>query len=53
MQHYTELIENDVKKEWNLPEKWKLIGQMPFGKPTAQPDKKEFLFKDEHLKVFK
>ena len=42
LQHYNELIENDVKKEWSIPENWKLIGQMPFGKPTAKPDEKQF-----------
>lgn len=42
LQHYNELIEGDVKKEWNIPENWKLIAQMPFGKPTALPDEKQF-----------
>lgn len=53
LQHYTELVEEDVKKEWNLPDSWKLIGQMPFGKPTAQPDEKQFNYTDEHFKVYK
>ena len=53
LQHYTELVEDSVSKEWNLPGSWKLIGQMPFGKPTVQPDEKQFNYSDEHLKVFK
>ncbi len=53
LQHYNELIEDDVKKEWNIPNNWKLISQMPFGKPTAQPDKKEFQPLEERIKVFK
>jgi predicted oxidoreductase (fatty acid repression mutant protein) len=53
LQHYTELIENDVKKEWNIPESWKLIAQMPFGKPTAQPGEKEFQPLEERIKIFK
>ena len=53
LQHYNEIIENDVKKEWNIPENWKLIGQMPFGKPTANPDEKQFLPLEERIKVFK
>lgn len=53
LQHYTELIENDVKKEWNIPENWKLIAQMPFGKPTAQPGEKEFQPLEERIKIFK
>lgn len=42
LQHYNELIEEEVKKNWNFPASWKLIAQMPFGKPTAQPGEKEF-----------
>ncbi|SFC29267.1 nitroreductase family protein [Clostridium uliginosum] len=53
LQHYNELIENDVKKEWNIPDNWKLIGQMPFGKPTAEPKEKEYQPLEERVKVFK
>lgn len=53
LQHYNELIENDVKKEWSIPENWKLIGQMPFGKPTANPPEKEFSPLEQRIKVFK
>jgi len=53
LQHYTELIEADVKKEWNIPGNWKFIAQMPFGKQTAQPDEKQFQISSEHIKVFK
>lgn len=53
LQHYNELIENDIKKEWSIPENWKLIGQMPFGKPTGNPDEKQFLPLEERVKVFK
>lgn len=53
LQHYTELIEEDVKKEWNLPNEWKLIAQMPFGKPVMQPDPKQFNIQPEHVKIYK
>jgi predicted oxidoreductase (fatty acid repression mutant protein) len=53
LQHYNELIETDVKKEWKIPSNWKLIAQMPFGKPTAQPDEKQFQPLDDRVKVFK
>ncbi|MBU5486527.1 nitroreductase family protein [Clostridium sp. MSJ-11] len=53
LQHYNELIETDVKKEWNIPDNWKLIAQMPFGKPTAQPDEKQFQPLEDRIKVFK
>lgn len=53
LQHYNELIESDVKKEWSIPNNWKLIGQMPFGKPTAEPGEKQFQPLEERVKMFK
>jgi uncharacterized protein len=53
LQHYNELIEADVKKEWSIPNNWKLIAQMPFGKPIAQPGEKQFLPLEERVKIFK
>ena len=53
LQHYQELIDGDVKKEWNIPSSWKLLAQMPFGKPTFAPGPKEFNMKEEHLRVYK
>lgn len=53
LQHYNELIEADVKKEWSIPSNWKLIAQMPFGKPTAAPEEKQFQPLEERIKVFK
>lgn len=53
LQHYNELIENDVKKEWNIPDSWGLIAQMPFGKPTAQPGEKQMMPLQERIRVYK
>ncbi|RDY30669.1 nitroreductase family protein [Lachnotalea glycerini] len=53
LQHYTELIEAEIKKEWNIPKDWKMIAQMPFGKPNVQPDEKQFNIQEEHIKVYK
>ena len=53
LQHYNEVIEEDVKKEWNIPSNWKLIAQMPFGKPIAQPDEKQYNPLEDRIKVFK
>ncbi|AGF58033.1 MULTISPECIES: nitroreductase family protein [Clostridium] len=53
LQHYNELIVDDVKKEWNIPDKWKLIGQMPFGKPVADPSAKEYQPLENRIRVFK
>lgn len=52
LQHYNPLIDDEVKKSWNLPEHWKLIAQMPFGKPTSAPGEKEFLPIEDRVKVF-
>ncbi|HCJ56458.1 nitroreductase family protein [Lutispora sp.] len=53
LQHYNELIEDEVKKQWNIPNNWKLIAQMPFGKPTAPAGDKEFMPLEDRVKVFK
>ncbi|MGD6817872.1 nitroreductase family protein [Metabacillus sp. 84] len=42
LQHYNPLIDEAVQKEWKLPAGWKLIAQMPFGKPVSPPGPKEF-----------
>ena len=52
LQHYNPLIDEQVRKTWNLPDTWKLIAQMPFGKPTDQPGEKEFLPLEERVKYF-
>ena len=53
LQHYNPLIDAEVRDAWGIPEKWKLLGQMPFGKPLAEPEPKSFLPVDERIKVFK
>jgi uncharacterized protein len=53
LQHYNPLIDEDVKKEWSVPDSWKLIAQMPFGKSTAPAGDKEFMALEERVKVFK
>ena len=53
LQHYNPLIDNEVKAEWNIPGEWKLIAQMPFGQPTAQPGEKEFQPLEDRVKFYK
>lgn len=53
LQHYNPLIDEEVKKEWQIPSNWKLIAQMPFGKPTAEAGAKEFQPLEDRVKVFK
>ncbi len=53
LQHYNPLIDEEVRKQWNVPSNWKLLGQMPFGKPTAAPDAKQFQPIESRVKFFK
>lgn len=53
LQHYNPLIDEDVRNEWNVPSTWKLIAQMPFGRPTAQPGEKSFQPVEDRVRVFK
>lgn len=53
LQHYNELIAADVQKEWKVPADWKLIGQMPFGKPTLSPSVKDYLPLEDRVKVYR
>ncbi|MHC5534792.1 nitroreductase family protein [Priestia megaterium] len=52
LQHYNPLIDEEVKKEWNIPSNWKLIAQMPFGNPTAKPGEKEFQPIENRVKFY-
>ncbi|WP_108671687.1 nitroreductase family protein [Peribacillus acanthi] len=53
LQHYNPLIDEDVKKQWNIENSWKLIAQMPFGKPVASAGEKEFKPVQDRVKVYK
>jgi predicted oxidoreductase (fatty acid repression mutant protein) len=53
LQHYDPLIDEQVKAVWKIPDSWKLLGEMPFGKPVAEAVPKTFLPLDERIKVFK
>lgn len=51
LQHYNPVIDAAVKKAFNIPETWRLIAQMPFGKPTAERGEKEFTPISERVMV--
>ncbi|MDR0952855.1 MAG: nitroreductase family protein [Elusimicrobiota bacterium] len=53
LQHYNPLIDAEVAKVFNLPKEWRLIAQMPFGNPTAEPFNKVQQPIETRLKVFK
>lgn len=52
LQHYNPLIDDAVKKEWNLNQDWELIAQMPFGTPVAEAGEKTHVPLSERLFVF-
>ena len=52
IQHYNPLIDEEVKAEWKLPSKWKLLAEMPFGEVMAPAGDKEFLPLEDRMKVF-
>lgn len=53
LQHYNPVIDEAVKSTWNIPASWKLVAQMPFGKPLATPGPKEFHPLSERVRLFK
>lgn len=52
LQHYNPLIDKQVAEQWHLPDKWRLIAQMPFGKSVGAPAAKEFGPLDERVRTF-
>ena len=53
LQHYNPLIDEKVAAGWNIPKSWKLLAQMPIGKPTASPDEKTFLPLEDRVKIYR
>lgn len=53
LQHYNPIIDEAIKKEWNLSQDWTLIAQMPFGTPTGEPSEKTHVPLEERLFVIK
>ena len=52
LQHYNPLIDEEVRRTWNLPESWNLIAEMPFGLPVSEPGEKEYKPLADRVKVF-
>lgn len=53
LQHYNPLIDEEVRRTWELPSSWHLIAEMPFGLPVHEPGNKDFKELDSRIKVFK
>ena len=41
LQHYNPIIDDMVHKEFNVPENWVLVAQMPFGGIVVKPEEKQ------------
>ena len=52
LQHYNPLIDDEVKKQWNVPEYYHLTAQMVFGGIGSIPEPKEKLDADERVIVY-
>ena len=52
VQHYSPLIEEDIKTQFNLPNDWHLVSQMPFGSIEANPCIKKINPIDTRVKIF-
>lgn len=53
LQHYYELIEDRVKEVWNVPDNWRIIAQMPFGKPISEPGETYIAPIGDRVKIYK
>ena len=53
LQHYSEIIDDKVMGEWGIKSSWKLIAQMPFGKPIEGPKEKTFEPIENRVKIYK
>lgn len=51
LQHYNPVVDEAVRKEWNIPESWKLRAQMPFGSNEAPFGEKTFINDEERFRV--
>lgn len=52
LQHYNPIIDEAVRKMWNLPESWTLSAQMPFGSNEQGFGEKEYMSDNERFFVF-
>lgn len=53
LQHYNELVENEIHALFDLPKNWELVAQMPFGAIESEPTEKSFLPIEERLKILR
>lgn len=49
LQHYNPIVDEGVRKEWNINPDWELIAEMPFGMPTEEPGAQQFMPIDQRF----
>lgn len=52
LQHYNPLIDDAVKRQWELPASWKLRAQMPFGSIERPAGEKDYISDTERFRIF-
>ncbi len=52
LQHYNPLIDDEIHHEYDIPDNWQLIAQMPFGSIAAPAADKTFIPINQRLKIF-
>lgn len=53
LQHYNPLIDDEVRKAFDIPESWKLRAEMDFGSIEAPAGEKQFMADEDRFKVLK
>ncbi|MFC5647841.1 nitroreductase family protein [Paenibacillus solisilvae] len=43
LQHYNPIIDEEIKRKWDIPQNWSLVAQMPFGQPNETPGPRTYL----------
>ena len=52
LQHYSELIDEEVRANWDIEENWRFVAQMPFGNPTEEAGEKEFMPLEDRVWIY-
>ena len=53
LQHYNPLIDNEVKKQWNIPDNYQLTAQLVFGGINEFPEPKEKIPASLRMNIYK
>ena len=53
LQHYNPLIDNEIKKKWNIPDYYRLSAQMVFGGINSIPEPKDKIAASERISIYK